>query len=178
MDDTLRIIAVWTHILGIALLVGPQFFLAFAWGPAARTIGDQRIRLELTRKMTTSFGWIGGAGIALLILAGSYLIATWRDHYGIPDDASFTAMRYGVIFIVKMSVLVVMLAIVAAHMFFVGPRLVDAMDAHINHGGPEADVKAARKLSMLFSVVGLLLALALMVMGVMMNTTTFSFRDV
>ncbi|MGE0570657.1 MAG: CopD family protein [Dehalococcoidia bacterium] len=177
MDDTLRIIAVWTHILGIALFVGPQFFLAFAWGPAARTIKDQHTRLDLTRMLTQRFAWIGGMGIILIVVAGTYLIATWRDHYGVPDDAEFTALRYGVIFIVKMTVLMVMLAIVGAHMFFVGPRLVNAMDAHINHGGLEENVRSARMLSMAFSIAGLLLALALMVLGVMMNTTTFSFQD-
>ena len=33
--DTARIVAIWVHILGIAIFVGPQFFLAFAWAPAA-----------------------------------------------------------------------------------------------------------------------------------------------
>lgn len=177
LDDTLRIIAVWTHILGIALFVGPQFFLAFAWGPAARTIRDQQTRLDLTRMLTRRFGWIGGIGIVLIVVAGTYLIATWRDHYAIPDDTEFTSLRYGVVFIVKMTVLMAMLGIVAAHMFFVGPRLVEAMDEHLNRGGPEEAVRSARMLSMAFSIAGLLLALGLMVLGVMMNTTTFSFQD-
>ena len=38
-------------------------------------------------------------------------------------------------------------------------------------------VRSARMLSMAFSIAGLLLALALMVMGVMMNTTGFSFEN-
>lgn len=176
LEDTLRIIAVWTHILGIALFVGPQFFLAFAWGPAARTIKDQNTRLDLTRTLTRRFGWIGGIGIVLIVIAGSFLIATWRDYYAQPD-VGFTDIWYGVIFIVKMNLLIVMLAILAVHMFYVGPRLVNAMDEHINHGGPESAVRSARMLSMAFSIAGLLLALALMVMGVMMNTTGFSFEN-
>ena len=69
MENTLHIIAVWTHILGIALFVGPQFFLAFAWVPAARMIPDQRVRAQLTRTLTRRFGWIGGIGLVLIVLA-------------------------------------------------------------------------------------------------------------
>jgi uncharacterized membrane protein len=174
MDDTLRIIAIWVHILGIAIFVGPQFFLAFAWVPAARGIADQRVRLELTRKLTRSFGYIGGAGIVLIVLAGSYLISTWRDHWAIPDDVDFTSLRYGVIFIIKMSVLVVMLAVVGAHMFWVGPRLADTMEAHLDGHATEADVRSARMLSMVFSILGLLLALAMMALGVTLSTGSFS----
>jgi uncharacterized membrane protein len=176
MDETLRIIAIWVHILGIALFVGPQFFIAFAWAPAARGIVDQRVRLELTRKLTRSFGFIGGAGIVLIVVAGSYLISTWRDHWAIPDDVDFTSLRYGVLFIVKMSLLVVMLAIVAGHMFFVGPRLVERMEDHLDGRATEADVRSARMLSMGLSIAGLLLALSIMVLGVMMNTATFSLE--
>jgi uncharacterized membrane protein len=177
VEETLRIIAIWVHILGIALFVGPQFFLAFAWVPAARGIADQRTRLELTRKITSRFGWLGGAGIVLIIIAGSYLIATWRDYYSYPDDAGFTDIRYGVIFIVKMTVLIVMLAVVAAHIFFVGPRLVSTMEDHLEGRATDADLRRARVLSMALSHTGLLLALVMMVLGVMLSTTKFSFAS-
>jgi uncharacterized membrane protein len=179
LDDTLRIIAVWLHILGIAIFVGPQFFLAFAWVPVARTIGDQRVRVELTRKITRRFGIIGGIGLVLIIVAGTYLIATWRDHYGIPDAdvVGFTDLRYGVIFIIKMSLLIVMLGVVGLHTFVIGPRLVDAMEEDIAGGGDPDQVRSLRMQSMIVSIAGLLLALAIMVLGVMLNTTTFSFVE-
>ena len=64
MDNTLHIIAVWTHILGIALFVGPQFFLAFAWVPASRGISDLPTRTRAMRTITRRFAWIGGTGPA------------------------------------------------------------------------------------------------------------------
>ena len=176
MENTLHIIAVWTHILGIALFVGPQFFLAFAWVPAARMIPDQRVRAQLTRTLTRRFGWIGGIGLVLIVLAGGYLIGNWRKYYAQPDDLSFTEIRYGVIFIVKMMLLLVMLAIVGLHTFMVGPRLADAIDAEVAGTGTAEETRRARMLSMLFSISGLVLALAIMVLGVMMNTTKFSFQ--
>ena len=175
MDDTLRAIAVWVHILGIAIFVGPQFFLAFAWAPAARSISDQRVRVDLTRKITRRFGMLAGVGLVLIIVAGSYLIATWRDYYAYPDEAGFTDIWYGVLFIIKMTLLLVMLAVVGAHVFYVGPKLVEAMDEHLNGSGSEDAVRSARMLSMAVSITGLVLALAIMVFGVLMNTPGVSF---
>ncbi|MFN0147784.1 MAG: CopD family protein [Dehalococcoidia bacterium] len=175
MDTTFHIIFIWVHILGIALFVGPQFFLAFAWVPAARGIADQRVRAELTRKLTRRFGWLGGVGLAMIVVAGSYLISDWRDYYAQPDDLGFTDLRYGVLFIVKMCLFIAMLGIVGLHTFVVGPRLADAIDAEVAGTAPASETRKARVNSMVFSISGLVLALAIMVLGVMMNSTRFSF---
>ena len=176
MSNTLHIIAIWAHILGIALFVGPQFFLALAWVPVSRGIADQATRVDLTAKLTKRFGWIGGAGLLLIVVAGSYLISDWRDFYSYPDEAGFTDIRYGVLFIVKMSLFIVMLAVVAGHTFLVGPRLVEKLQDQLVRKATDDDVRRARMASRAFSMVGLTLALAIMVLGVMMNTTNFSFR--
>ena len=176
MENTLHIIAIWAHILGIALFVGPQFFLAFAWVPVARLIPDQRVRADLTRRLTRRFGWIGGIGLLMIIVAGGYLIGNWRSYYSYPADAGFTEIRYGVLFIIKMNVLILMLIIVGLHTFFVGPRLVTAIENEVNGLGTAEQTRKARAASMVFSIVGLSLALIIMVLGVMMNTTHFSFK--
>ena len=176
MENALHIIAIWAHILGIALFVGPQFFLAFAWVPAARLIEDQRVRASLTRTLVRRFGWIGGAGLALTILAGGYLIGNWRSYYSYPADAGFTEIRYGVLFIIKMNVLIIMLIVVGLHTFAVGPRLVTAIENEVNGLGTAEATRKARAASMVFSIAGLALALTIMVLGVMMNTTDFSFK--
>ncbi|MGI8925519.1 MAG: hypothetical protein ACR2HN_02585 [Tepidiformaceae bacterium] len=177
MDDFLRISAIWLHILGIALFVGPQFFLAFAWVPAARGIGDMPTRIAATRNLARGFSRIGGIGLLLIIVAGSYLIADWRDYYSIPDETGFTDIRYGGIFISKMVVFLLMLVVVGYHMAVAGPRLIDAMEAESMGNGTAADVRRARVLSMAFSITGLVLALVIMAMGVMMNTTSFSLEQ-
>lgn len=175
MENTLHVIAIWCHILGIALFVGPQFFLAFAWVPAARGIADQRIRADLTRKLTRRFGWIGGIGLLMIVIAGGYLIARWRDYYAYPSGAGFTEIWYGVLFIIKMNLLILMLIVVGLHTFYVGPKLVDAIDAEVAGTGSAAQTRRARMLSMAFSIVGLLLTLGIMVFGVMLNTSGISF---
>lgn len=177
MDNFLHIFFIWVHILGVALFVGPQFFMAFAWVPASRRIADPQARIAAMKLITRRFGYIGGAGIVLLVAAGTYLIADWRNYYGVPDDVGFTDVRFGVVFIIKMTLLTVMLAVLAFHMFYLGPRQLEAMEAQANGEriSPE-EVRKARMMSMTASVLGLLMALALMVMGVMLNSVSWSLQ--
>ena len=177
MTNTLHAIAIWTHILGIALFVGPQFFLAFAWVPASRGIADLQTRVSLMRKLTRSFGFIGGAGLLLILIAGMYLISTWRTYYGI-GDVGFNDIRYGFLFSIKMALLLIMLIVVGLHTFVVGPRLLRLYEIELE-GTPvdEAPMRRARMNSMLLSITGLLLALAIMVFGALMNTAQFSLQD-
>jgi uncharacterized membrane protein len=166
------------HILGVALFVGPQFFIALAWVPASRQIPDLKVRVEAMRTVTRRFGYIGGAGIVLLVLAGSYLIADWRNYYGVPDEVGFTELRFGVVFIIKMTLLMVMLAVVAFHMFYLGPKQIEAMEAQANSERiSDEEVRRARMMSMGASILGLVLALALMVMGVMLNSANWSLQE-
>ncbi|MEX0782467.1 MAG: hypothetical protein WD557_07445 [Dehalococcoidia bacterium] len=178
MENFLHIAAIWTHILGIALFVGPQFFLAFAWVPASRGITDLPMRVQAMRTITRRFAYIGGAGLALIILAGIYLITTWRDYYAQPDDLEFTSLRYGVIFIIKMNVLILMLIVVGIHTFWTGPRLISRIEAQANgEAVTDADVRKLRVQSMVLSITGLVLVLAIMVMGASMSSTAYSFQD-
>lgn len=178
MENYLHALMIWAHILGIALYVGPQFFLAFAWVPASRTIGDLPTRNQLTRTITSRFGVIGGAGLIIIIISGTYLISSWRSYYGMPDDVGFTDVRFGEIFIGKMFLFLIMLALVGFHMMSTGPKLVDAMEASVNGGpGAEARVRSLRKQSMMLSIGGLVAVLIIMVMGAMLNTTGISLKD-
>lgn len=179
MDDFLHITAIWMHILGIALFVGPQFFLAFAWMPASRGITDLPTRARAMRTITTRFGAIGGVGLAMIIVAGTYLIATWRDYYAQPEDVEFASLRFGAIFIVKMTVLLVMLALTGLHTFVVGPRLLEKIEIQAEGGRvDEAEITKLRRLTMMLSIVVLILTLVIMVMGASMSSTSYSLQEI
>ena len=174
MTSSLHVVFIWMHILGIALFVGPQFFLAYGWVPASRKIADVPTRLEAMRTITRRFAWMGGAGLLLIVVAGVYLVGSWRTYYHLDDGASFLSYRYGVIFIVKMCLLAVMLAAVGLHTFLVGPRLIDALERESLGQASAADVRRHRVYSMSLSIGGLALALAIMVLGAMLNTSSYS----
>ncbi|HJP41874.1 MAG TPA: hypothetical protein QGF35_09240 [Dehalococcoidia bacterium] len=175
MDQFLHTLFVFLHILGVVLFVGPQFFLAFAWVPASRGIADLPTRVKAMRTITDRFLFIGGAGLILALLAGTYLVSTWRDYYGMPDSVDFTSVRFGVVFIVKMILFSAMLVAVGLHTFLVGPKLVNALDKQ-GQGGSVSDksVRRLRLQSMSLSITGLVLVIAIMVMGVMLNTAQWS----
>lgn len=177
MEDTLHIIFIWVHILGLVLFLGPQFFLAFAWVPTSRGITDMPTRIKAMRTVTRRFGWIGGLGLLLLLIGGGYLIGDWRKYYHIPDGTGFTDLRFGVVFIIKMCVLVVMLILLAFHTFRTGPKLIDAMEAQA--GGrqvSDTQVRSLRMQSMMLSISVLVLTLIIMVFGVMLNTASWSLQ--
>ncbi len=168
------------HILGIALFVGPQFLLAVAWVPASRAIQDLPTRVAAMRTMTVRFAWLGGVGLALILIAGIYLVSTFRSYYSLPgrDEVSFNDLRYGVIFSIKMAILVVMLAITALHMFVVGPKLLGRLEARAaGEEVPESELARIRRQSMLLSMSGLTLTLVIMVLGAMMNTAQYSLQQ-
>ena len=81
----------------------------------------------------------------------------------------------GVVFIVKMILFSAMLVAVGLHTFLVGPKLVNALDKQ-GQGGSVSDksVRRLRLQSMSLSITGLVLVIAIMVMGVMLNTAQWS----
>jgi uncharacterized membrane protein len=179
MDEFLHIAATWVHVLGVALWVGPQFFLAFAWVPASRQIPDLPTRIAAMRTITRRFAYIGGAGLVLILAAGAYLIADWRDYYGVPDDVEFTSLRFGLFFVIKMTVLLVMLAAVSLHMFVLGPRQLEKLEDRARGATvDEQELRSIRMQSMFLSIAGLLLTLAIMALGTMIGTPGWSLQDV
>lgn len=177
MENFLHIGAVWLHVLGIALFVGPQFFLAFAWVPASRAIEDLPTRVAAMRTITTRFGYIGGAGLLLILIGGAYLIFTWRDYHEIVEGTAFFDLRYGPVFVIKMVILIVMIVLVGLHMFVVGPSQVDAMEERARgEDVPEIRMRRLRITSMVLSITGLILTLVIMGFGVSLGATQYSLE--
>lgn len=173
MSDFWHILFIFLHLLGVAVFLGPQVFLAFAWVPASRGIEDMPTRIKTMRTVTRRFAWIGGAALVVIVIAGSYLIANWREYWGLDNEVDFTDYRGGIVFIVKMTLFVVMLAVVALHTFIIGPRLIDAME---RQAAADATVARLRRQSMTLSIAGLVLTLAIVLLGTMLATIGWSGR--
>ena len=178
MENFLHIAAVWIHILGLALFVGPQFFLAFAWLPASRNITDLPTRVATMRTITTRFGYITGAGLLLILIGGAYLITSWRDYHEIGNGVDFFELRYGPIFVIKMSVVLVMIVLVGLHTFVVGPGQLDALEERAQGKDvPDIRLRRLRVTSMALSITGLMLTLLIMGLGVSLGAAQYSLRD-
>ena len=175
--DAVHILALWAHVLGIALFVGPQFFIAFAVVPATRGMDDLTARAKAMRTITERFLYVGGAGLVLILIAGTYLISTWRDYYDAGDEIGFLDVRYGELFVAKMVMLLVMLGAVGAHTFVVGPKQLDLMDAQAAGEDVDDQLRSTRMRSMALSITGLVLTLAIMAIGTSMSTSQYSLAQ-
>ena len=88
-----------------------------------------------------------------------------------------TALRYGVVFIIRISLRLVMPAAVAVHAVWRGARLRAASERQADgEAVAAAELRSMRLQSMSLSLIGLALALAVMVLGVLLNTTQWSLR--
>jgi uncharacterized membrane protein len=162
----------WLHILGVAIWVGPQFFLFIAAVPAARTIEDERARARLMRVMTTRFGWMAWAALALIVTTGiSNYFQVNDDFGGIIDDPQY---RWLDIFSLKMVLVVFMVLLTAVHSFIVGPRLL-ALSEQEN---PDREEQARlRRSSMMISGLILLLSVGAIFLGALLAQHDYSLAE-
>jgi uncharacterized membrane protein len=152
----------WLHILAATILVGPQFFLFIAAIPAIRTVEDAQARARAMRVVTTRFGYLAWGAIIVLIITGIgnlYEIA--------PVDADkINDLNYGTIFMVKMTLLVIVIVLMALHSFVLGPRLMRMTE----QGVSEEQLASVRRISMIVSGVNLLLTLGIIFCAAMLHT--------
>ena len=84
--------------------------------------------------------------------------------------------RWGVVFVIKMSLWLAMIAVIGAHQFIFGPRqLALARAAIASHdAGDEAALVRMRRLTVALSMAGLLLTLAVAGAGAFLGNHGFS----
>ena len=152
----------WLHILAATIWVGPQFFLFLAAVPAVRTIEDTKERAKVMRVMTTRFGYLAWGALAVLVLTG---IGNLYEE-DLDVDVLFDR-NFGVIFQVKMTLLIITIVLTALHSFVIGPRM-SALQESVTD---ESQIASMRRLSMIVSGVNLLVAVAIIFCGALLAST-------
>lgn len=152
----------WLHIMAATIWVGPQFFLFIAAVPAVRTIEDAKQRAAVMRVMTRRFGYLAWGALAVLVATG---IANLYEEDLDVDD--LFDRNFGIIFQVKMTLLIVTVALTALHSFVIGPRL-SAMQESVSD---ESQIASMRRLSMVISGINLLVAVAIIFCGALLAST-------
>jgi uncharacterized membrane protein len=149
----------WLHILAATIWVGPQVFLFVAAVPAVRTIPDAHQRAQVMRVITTRFGFLAWGALAVLVITG---IANLYEH-DLSVDALFDR-NFGVIFQVKMTLLIITVALTALNSFFIGPRMLRMQESVTS----EAELAGLRRWSIIISAVNLLVALSILFCGALL----------
>lgn len=152
----------WLHILAATIWVGPQVFLFVAVVPAIRTVEDAQVRARIMRVLTTRFGWLAWGAMLVLVTTG---IANLYEH-ALSVEELFE-LNFGIIFQVKMTLVILTVALTALHSFVIGPRLLSLQESVAD----QAQVASARRVSIIVSAGNLLLALGILFCAALLGST-------
>jgi uncharacterized membrane protein len=150
----------WIHILAATIWVGPQVFLFAVAVPAVRTVADVKERARLMRLITTRFGYLAWGAMVVLIITGIGNVFEQNDRTFLFDH------NWGVIFQVKMTLVILTILLTAAHSFVIGPRMLAAQESVVD----QAQIASMRRFSIIISAVNALLAVGILFCGALLNT--------
>ena len=152
----------WIHILAATIWVGPQVFLFVAAVPAVRTIEDMQVRTRVMRVITTRFNYLAWGALTVLVITG---IANLYEH-DLEIDQLFD-LNFGVVFQVKMTLLIATVALTGLHSFVLGPRVLRMQESAVD----AAEIAPVRRWSIIVSAVNMLLALGIVFCGALMSSS-------
>ena len=152
----------WLHIFAATVWVGPQVFLAAVAIPALRTITDVKERARLIRLITTRFGYLAWAAMAVLVITG---IGNLYEHELDPDV--LFDLHWGTIFEVKMTLVIATVVLTAVHSFVIGPRMLQLQES----ASDELQLGSMRRASIIISGINGLLALGILFSAALLNTS-------
>jgi uncharacterized membrane protein len=170
-------ISLIVHVTAAAILVGPQIVLFLAVIPATWLIDDERLKRDVTHVITGRYGRLAAIALVALVVTGFYQL------YAVTPDVIRESMmdhRYGLIFTAKMTVFLVLLALLAYHIFGVG-RQIRRLSDRVLAGGSEADLAdldARRRLSFILSFFIVLASFGVLFLGVVLGNHNYSYVPV
>ena len=161
------------HVLFAAVLVGGQALLFFAVVPSTWLIDDEGLRRRVTAVVTQRFALLAVVSIAGLVVTG--LIQFYSDEL-LPPAVRDEMMdfRFGPIFVTKMTLLVVLVAMIAVHGAVFGRRIRRISEAVQQGEAEQGDLERQRRNSLLFSTLILLVSIALIFLGAALGNDAFS----
>lgn len=167
--DTLSLII---HVTAAAVLVGPQFLMFYAVTPATFLIDDERLKREVLKVVARRFARLAGIALVLLIVTGTYQLVSM-----VPTDIrdNMFSFRYGQIFVMKMTLLAVLIALIVIHGAVLARRVSRLSDEVLEGRGDPGVLETARAQSLVFSGVMLIVSLAVLMLGVALGNHGFSY---
>jgi uncharacterized membrane protein len=160
----LYLLSVWLHLLAVVTWLGGLLFLALVVVPITRRAAYSAVAPGLIQESGTRFRAIGWLCLGLLVLTGIVNLA-YRG-YGWADLLTGALFRppFGHVLGAKLLLVAMILAISAAHDFWLGPRATHAWQAA--PASPEA--RRLRRQATWLARLNALLALATVALGVLL----------
>ena len=161
---SLYLFSVWLHILAAVIWVGGTIFISLALVPAIRRPEFRASGLALIRFTAHRFRWAAWLCFVIFIATGIFNLLYRGMNFELMGQALFWRGPFGSTLAIKLSVVVLILAISALHDFHIGPRAAAAWEKAPN--APET--LRLRKLAVHCARLNLLLALLAVALGVML----------
>lgn len=159
------------HLSAAVLFIGPQAILFFAVIPATWLIEDQRLRRDVTMVVTQRFAKLSAVALVVLLVTGLYQFTSVTPDFVTSDMTSY---RYGWIFMTKMTLVVIVVALVVLHIV-VGKSVGRLTEAVIAGEGEEYELDNARRRSFMLSALMMFISFAVLAFGVMLGRGEFSY---
>ena len=161
------------HVLFAAILVGGQLLLFFAVVPSTWLIDDAGLRRRVTAVVTQRFAMLAVVSLVGLVLTG--LLQFYSDDLVPPNvRENMFDFRFGPVFVTKMTLLVVLVAMIGVHGAYFGRRIARLSDAVEEGAADAAQLERVRRNSLLFATLMVLVSIALIFLGATLGNDAYS----
>jgi hypothetical protein len=151
--------------------------LFYAVIPGTWLIEDEALRRSVTRVVTSRYATLTVISLGGLLLSGLYLYSS--DVFVPPDvRTNMMSYRFGPVFTLKMIAVVLLVVLIGVHAMVFGRRVREASEALERGEGTQGALEAARRSSLMFSVLLLLLSIAVLFMGVTLGNHAYSHEPI
>ena len=125
---SVRIVALWIHMLSMVIVLGGYIFLSIFWWPVVgRTVEDVRLQVRLLGHTLRRFFTVVVLALTVLVLTGGlYLLPPAYRAFGVGDEARLATFH--LVLLWKLGAVFVVLVLVPMQLFGMAFRLT-RMDA-------------------------------------------------
>ncbi len=173
MSETVISILVMLHVIGVAIWLGGQIVTAACVIPALRAVGDRTMWLDALEGFTRRFGRVGIAAMVIIVITGGAMIDPRLDQAENFGPNIYDA-RWGYIFVIKMALWAVMIALIGLHQFVFGPRQLELARQTADADEDTPELKRVRTITIMLSIAGLLMTLLVAGAGAFLGNHNFS----
>ena len=153
---SVRVVALWIHILAMVVVLGGYIFLSLFWWPVlVRVVPDVRVQVRLLGQTLRRFFTVVVLALTVLVLTGGlYLLPPAYRAFGAGDEAALAAFH--LVLLWKLGMVFVVFILVPMQLFGLAFRLT-RMDAGVYAFDPQLAARLGRRLQIVSYLIIVLL---------------------